>query len=79
MKKGIGSHNTERDAVNAYAYSSVCTWRAPNGVRNGGLPISILGSHLSLGRCEKLTTRTTIVVSFWRLHDNAILILVGAS
>jgi hypothetical protein len=26
-------------------------WRAPHGVQNGGLPISMWGSHLSSGRC----------------------------
>jgi hypothetical protein len=59
--------------------SSVCTWRAPNGGRNVGLPISMRGSHLSSGRCEQHTTRTTIVLAFWQIYDDAILIMFGTS
>jgi hypothetical protein len=53
--------------------------RAPNGVRNGGLPISVWGSHLSLGRCEQHTTRTTILLAYWQIYDNYILIMFGTS
>jgi hypothetical protein len=62
-----------------YCYSSVCTWRAPNGVQNGGLPISMWGSHLSSGCCEQHTTRTTIVLAFWQIYDNSILMMFGTS
>jgi hypothetical protein len=31
----------------AIIYSSVCTQGAPYGVRNGGLPVSMCGGHLS--------------------------------
>jgi hypothetical protein len=60
-------------------YSSVCTWRTPNGAQNVGLPISMWGSHLSSGRCEQHTTRTTIVLAFWQIYDNAILIMFVTS
>jgi hypothetical protein len=39
----------------------------------------MLGSHLSSGRCEQHTTRTTIVLAFWQIYDNAILIVFGTS
>jgi hypothetical protein len=58
---------------------SAYTWRAPNGARNGGLPISMWGRHLSVGRCEQHTTRTTIVLAFWQIYDNAILIMFDTS
>jgi hypothetical protein len=37
------------------------------------------GSHLSLGRCEQPTTRTTIALAFWQTYDNAVLIMFGTS
>jgi hypothetical protein len=56
-------------------------WPASNGVPNGGLPISMWGSHLSMGRYEQhtYTTRTTLVLAFWKVYDNAILIMSGTS
>jgi hypothetical protein len=36
-------------------------------------------SHLSSGRCEQHTTRPTIVLAFWQICDNAILILFRTS
>jgi hypothetical protein len=41
--------------------------------------MSMWGSHLSLGRCEQDTTRTTIVLAFWQIYDNAFLIMFGTS
>jgi hypothetical protein len=37
------------------------------------------GSHLSSGGCEQHTTRTTIVLAFWQIYDNAILIMFSTS
>jgi hypothetical protein len=45
----------------------------------GGFPISMRGSHLSLGVCEQHTTRTTIVLAFWQIYVNDILIMFGTS
>jgi hypothetical protein len=36
-------------------------------------------SHLSSDRCEQHTTRTTIVLAFWQIYDNAILIMFDTS
>jgi hypothetical protein len=58
--------------------SNYLLYAAPNGVGNGGLPRSMWGSHLSSGPCEQHTTRTTIVLAFWQIYDNAILIMFGA-
>jgi hypothetical protein len=34
---------------------------------------------MSLGHCEQHTTRTTIVLAFWQIYDDAILIMFGIS
>jgi hypothetical protein len=44
-----------------------------------GLPISMWGSHLSSGCCEQHTTRSTIVLAFWQIYENAILIMFSTS
>jgi hypothetical protein len=60
-------------------FSSVYTGGGPDAPRTGGLPISMLGSHLSSGRCEQHTTRTTIVLAFWQIDNNLILMMFGTS
>jgi hypothetical protein len=70
----------EKWQLNPRQYSSICTRGPPYyGVRSGGLPKSMWGSHQSLGLCEKHATRTTIVLAFWKIYDTAILIMFNTS
>jgi hypothetical protein len=38
-----------------------------------------VGEPSELGRCENHTTRTTIVLVFWQIYDNDILIMFRTS
>jgi hypothetical protein len=53
--------------------------QVPYGPVSGGLPTYMWGSHLSSGRCGQHTTRTTIVLDFWQIYDDAIMIMFGTS
>jgi hypothetical protein len=53
--------------------------REPHGSWNRGSPISMWRSNPSSGCREQHTTRTAIVLAFWQIFDNGILIMLGAS